>query len=241
MKYFFYKVSKVHIQATNQFKTKMSYPIIQTFNPEFLKAGDLSQLSNWLYGTGSSIYVRSVPTSMNEELARYYFGFLGTVSRIDFVTHKTGTGRMMFVHFNVWNDISLDFRKGIASAYPLGYNMYLTYPLEVELICSVNITPIPVVEYNIHQLADMFEKLKTGLQAEVLLLRQEVAQLRQDLEDKEKIIQHQGRDLFDVMSDLKYFDDDEDQDYEIATLPLTEQQKSAIRRNIDCAERHIEE
>jgi hypothetical protein len=213
----------------------MSY---QSFNPELLKAGDLSQLQNWLYGTGNSIYVKWVPLCMNEELARYYFGFLGTVSRIDFVPHKIGTGRMMFVHFQKWNDLSVNFRSGIANAYPLGYNMYPTYPVEFVLTCQVNTTPIPVVEYNIHQLADMFEKLKTGLQAEVLSLRQEVADLRQDLKEKELTIKHQGCDLHDVMMELGFYADDDDD--EIEALPLTEQQKDATRRNIDCAERHLE-
>jgi len=214
----------------------MSYPVIQKFNPELLKAGDLSQLSNWLYGTGSSIYVKYVTSYMTEEHARYCFNFLGKISRVDFVPHKTGTGRMMFVHFQEWNEESFDFRLQISDAYPHGLNMYnITFP-QVELVCFVNTSPIPVVEYNIHQLADMFEKLKNGLQAEVLSLREEVANLRKDLEENERLIQHHGRDLFDVMTDLKYFDDDEDQ-YD---FPLTEQQKASTRRNIACAERHIE-
>jgi len=213
----------------------MSY---QSFNPQLLKAGDYSQLDNWMYGKGNSIHVSSVPSFMTEEDARYYFGFLGKISRIDFVAHKVGTGRMMFLHFHEWYEDLYCIRNSIATAYPSGYNLHI-HPNFGYMLCYINTNPIPVVEYNIHQLSDMFASLKQGLQSEVLSLRQEVAELRQDLEEKDKFIRHISRDLYDVMKEMKFFDDDDD-DFFDDDQELTEQQKSAIRKNIQCAERHLE-
>jgi hypothetical protein len=219
----------------------MSQPIIQTFNPELLIAGDYSQLHNWLYGKGNSIYVSSVPPSMTEEFARYCFKYFGAISRVDFAPHKVGTGRMMFVHFSDWNDTA-QLRYEIAKVYPQGLN--ILFPPSTQLACYVNTRPIPVVEYNIHQLADMFASLKQGLQAEVLSLREEVAELRESLEITNKWIRHFNCDLHDVMLHVKFFDDtDDEQDYDeddIQEIPITEQQKSAVRKHIHCAERHFD-
>jgi hypothetical protein len=136
------------------------------FNPELLLAGDYSHLENWVKGKGNSIYVSWVPEEMNEFVANDYFKYYGEIDRVEFAPHKTGGGRMLFVHFKEWYLSAYETLHAIASAYPNAHNMPITFSnpngsvRSYELKCAVNTRPIKKVEYNIHQLADMFELLK---------------------------------------------------------------------------------
>jgi hypothetical protein len=156
------------------------------FNPELLLEEDYSQLQNWEHGKGSSIYVSWVPDEMNEYVANDYFNSLGEIDRVEFAPLKTGKGRMMFVHFKEWYLAGTEPIRAIAMAYPASYNMAINFRdnygnvKTYDLKCTVNTRPIKKVEYNIHQLADMFQQLKTQFEtqsAEIYRLNAEVQRL----------------------------------------------------------------
>lgn len=137
---------------------------------------------------GSSIYVHWVPDEMTTEYAKWFFSPYGEVERVEFVPHKNGKGRMMFVHFQYWNNTShsIDFRNKILEAspeaYPLRMDFHTGYMCRTyQIMCKVNKRPIPVVDYNTHQLSDMFERLNTRVTEEMDALRKENEELRNTL------------------------------------------------------------
>jgi len=139
----------------------------------------------------SSIYVKWIPNELTEHIAKDYFTrCLGTVSRVEFAKHKSGKGRILFVHFTSWNDSeeSIHIRKSIISSHQDGF------PLEIKfqtgdintfksyyLKCCINIRPIQIIEYNTHQLYDMIQTLNKeieDLRFKVLNLECEIDNVR---------------------------------------------------------------
>jgi hypothetical protein len=163
----------------------MNFNTIETIKMT-VKQPTVEQLDSWMNGTNSSIYVHWIPQEMTKEIAEKYFYILGQVSRVEFVPYKNRNGRMMFVHFDAWNNLpeSLKIRKNIVDASPEGY------PLELQttgiigivrtykMICKINIRPIQKVDYNTHQLSDMFETLNKRVIEELTQMRKEMEQLR---------------------------------------------------------------
>ena len=162
---------------------------IMKFVPEMLVKGDTSQLDNWIMGDGNSIYVKWVPNEISEEDARHYFGVLGTIKRVEFVSQRTGNFRMLFVHFEAWtnNWTSVDIRQKIAASYPNDYNMQITLKKRNYFLkCCINMRPIPTVDYNTHQLSDMFERLNTRVTQEMESMRNETKGM---IEEMEKMVE----------------------------------------------------
>jgi hypothetical protein len=155
----------------------------QTFNPERLLTGDYAQLHLWQYRKGNSIYVSWVPDQLDAHTANDYFNTIGEIDRIEFAPHKTGSGRMMFVHFKEWYISGTETIRAIAWAYPGHHSMPIHFRdicgnvNTYQLKCSVNTRPIKKVEYNIHQLADMFQQFKEKSESEVQMLREEIARM----------------------------------------------------------------
>lgn len=164
---------------------------VPKFNPELLVGGytDSAQLQNWFMGKGNSIYVKWVPDELTEQDATHYFSILGLIKRVEFVPHKTGNSRMLFVHFEEWhnNNFSVEIRQLIANAYPAEHSMPITYklvtgiPKTYNLKCCVNVRPIPTVEYNTHQLSDMFERLNDRVTGEMKEMREEMQLLKYEV------------------------------------------------------------
>jgi len=136
------------------------------FNPELLLEEDYSQLQNWEHSKGSSIYVSWVPDEMDDYVAKDFFNYLGEIDRVEFAPLKTGKGRMMFVHYKEWYLSGTEPIRAIAMAYPAAHHIPINFRdnygnvKTYDLKCAVNTRPIKKVEYNIHQLADMFQLLK---------------------------------------------------------------------------------
>ena len=149
-----------------------------------LKVMNPYELEKWAKEPGSSIYVESVSEKLTEEIIITYFTDMkiGKVERIDFVpkynANRQQIGRMMFVHFKYWQD--LDFTKEVAKAHP---NPKLIRIKDNDndfhvLKCRVNCRPIQKVEYNTHQLTDMFERLNERVMNEIGVFRAENANLK---------------------------------------------------------------
>jgi len=175
---------------------------VPKFVPEKLVGGDTNQLQYWIMGKSNSIYVKWTPDELSEHDAYHYFSALGFIKRVEFVPYKTGKGRMLFVHFEQWHEspLSIATRKEIANAYPGEYSMPMIYNMTngsqktYTLKCCVNIRPIPTVEYNTHQLSDMFERLNTRITGEVDQLREEVQTLKAEIQRLNEIIRHNDND-----------------------------------------------
>lgn len=160
------------------------------FNPEALKAGDLSQLDSWVTGNDPSIYIKWIPDELNERDAKRLFSEFGPVSRIEVVPKmKEGRkiGRMMFVHFEQFYDHSYEnFARQVANMHPEPVPVeYVApnkngYPKKYELKCCINMRPIPKVEYSASQLSDMFERLNTRTTATLDAMRQEIEKLKEE-------------------------------------------------------------
>lgn len=171
---------------------------VPKFVPEKLVEGDSTQLQYWIMGKGNSIYVKWTPDELSEHDAYHYFSVLGFIKRVEFVPYKTGKGRMLFVHFEEWHEspLSIETRKEIANAYPNEYSMPMIYNMTngsqktYKLKCCVNIRPIPTVEYNTHQLSDMFERLNTRITGEVDQLREEVLSLKAEIQRLNEFIRN---------------------------------------------------
>jgi len=173
---------------------------VPKFNPELLSGGytDAAQLQNWFMGKSNSIYVKWVPDEMTEQDAASYFSILGPIKRVEFVPHKNGNSRMLFVHFEEWNNspLSLEIRTEIANAYPAEHSMPITYNLVTgvqktyQLKCCVNVRPIPTVEYNTHQLSDMFERLNTRVTNEMSRSANEITGMREEIEQLKSEVAH---------------------------------------------------
>lgn len=157
------------------------------FNPEALKAGDLSQLDIWKSGENSSIYIKWIPDELNEIDARQIFTAFGPVTRIEFVPKmKEGRkiGRMMFVHFEQFYDDN--FARQVANMHPapvsIDYCATNKYGVEkkYELKCCINMRPIPKVEYSVSQLSDMFERLNTRTTVALDAMREEIEKLKEE-------------------------------------------------------------
>ena len=157
---------------TDTLKTMLGLPIAlglsKNFDPEALKSGDITQLNNWRSGENPSIYIKWVPDELTEKDAGDLFSQYGPVSRIEFVPKmKNGQkiGRMLFVHFERFIDCR--FANDIAYLHPnpasldfLATNRYGIMK-KYELMCCINMRPIPKVEYSASQLSDMFERLNS--------------------------------------------------------------------------------
>lgn len=177
--------------------TQMQQPVTQkNFDPASLESGDMSQLNNWVNGTGSSIYVQWVPDEMTELDANSFFTFYGEVDRIEFVPKfnkdRKQIGRILFVHFNKWTNayLSLD----IANKYPepssveyRSLNRYGNVKV-YELKCRVNMRPIPKVEYTMSQITDMFERLNERVMKDMADMRKEIESQRIENEDLRKAL-----------------------------------------------------
>lgn len=162
------------------------------FNPSALKNGELDQLENWVNGDNVSVYVQWVPDELNEKDAVSFFSTYGKVDRVEFVpkmdANRKQIGRMMFVHFESWavTLTSCSFAASVASAHPAPHSV----PIEVrgkykakeyELKCRVNCRPVAKVDYNTHQLTDMFERLNDRVTADLTAIRRDNALQSEDL------------------------------------------------------------
>jgi len=171
------------------------------FIPDFLKNGDLTQLQLWNGTKGNSIYVKWIPDEMDEAAARYFFKQIGTISRIEFASHKNGKNRMMFVHFEEWamTQLSQNIRNEICSLHPAEYQYPVVFlnkgPKEYQLKCCINMRPIPIVEYSTNQLSDMIsivdKKSSTeieSLREQIEIIRDELSKLRDTLKERDDTI-----------------------------------------------------
>jgi hypothetical protein len=198
------------------------------FNAESLLAGDYAQLQKWELGTGNSIYVSWVPDQMDTRVANDYFNTLGEIDRIEFAPHKTGSGRMMFVHFKEWYMCGTEPIRAIATAYPGHHSMPIyfrdTYGNvnTYQLKCAVNTRPIKKVEYNIHQLADMFHQFKEQSEREIQMLKDEIARLNAIVEEVSYDAQ--------IYPESPEYNDPPEYEYEEGEL---EQKNMSIRRNMN--------
>ena len=173
--------------------SNMNSTATETMNPT------VEQLQNWMNGTNTSIYVHWIPEEMTKEIAEKYFYILGQVSRVEFVPHKNGNGRMMFVHFDVWNNLpeSFHIRKCIVDAAPEGYPLPIQFQTiqgmvkTYKMMCKINMRPIQEVDYNTHQLSDMFERLNKRVTEEIAQIRKEMEVLRLENAELRKQIQFQ--------------------------------------------------
>ena len=96
---------------------------------------------------------------------------------------------MLFVHFEHW--YCLKFAKQVAEVHPepliVNINIGNTYkPKQYNLKCRVNCRPVAKVEYNTHQLTDMFERLNERVMTEIAALRTENESLRDMIEELKK-------------------------------------------------------
>lgn len=157
------------------------------FNPEALKAGDLSQLDSWVTGNDPSIYIKWIPDELIERDASRLFSEFGPVSRIEFIPKmKEGRkiGRMMFVHFEQFYDDN--FARQVANMHPAPVSIEYCapnkfgYPKKYELKCCINMRPIPKVEYSVSQLSDMFERLNTRTTVALDAMREEIEKLKEE-------------------------------------------------------------
>ena len=167
--------------------------LVPAFDAVKLNNGDLRQLINWVHGTGSSIYVQWVPDEFNEYVANDYFSTIGKIERVEFVpkfdVNRKQIGRMMFVHFEHW--YSLKFAKQVAAVHPEPFVSPISImgkfkSKQYELKCRINCRPIAKVEYNTHQLTDMFERLNERVMNEIAALRAENASLKVMIEELKK-------------------------------------------------------
>uniref|UniRef100_A0A6C0I066 Uncharacterized protein n=1 Tax=viral metagenome TaxID=1070528 RepID=A0A6C0I066_9ZZZZ len=215
------------------------------FDAELLLNGDYSQLKNWQHGKGNSIYISWVPDEMTEYVATDFFNYLGEIDRVEFAPLKTGKGRMMFVHFKEWYMSATERLNLIAKTYPAPLHMPISFSDKYgkfktyELKCSVNTRPIKKVEYNIHQLADMFQQLKQQsedsqerMNEEVALLYDEINRLNTEVQRLRDIVAAREEDHEDV--------DREDLEAQIHP-EYSEQKLSSCRRNLPFGQgdRHI--
>ena len=218
MTHFFANSEKYTYQQ--QRKSTMSQTI--QFNAESLLQGDYSQLQHWEKGRGNSIYVSWVPDQMDTRIANDYFNTLGEIDRIEFAPHKTGTGRMMFVHFKQWYMAGTEPIRAIAEAYPGQHSMPIHFRdiyggvNTYQLKCSVNTRPIKKVEYNIHQLADMLQQFKYQSEREIQMLKDEIARLNAIVKEDAQIYPE--------------YNDPPEYEYEEGEL---EQRNMTIRRNMN--------
>lgn len=144
------------------------------FDLDALKSGDLAQLELFRCPIGPrSIYIEWVPDQMTEETVKSYFASMGDVVGIDFVNHKTGRARMLFVHFESFHRYDDPNVAGITKAYPNAYEMPISFDMFTQnkmyrknytLKCRINMTPTPRVEYNMAQLTEMVDRLRTDLE-----------------------------------------------------------------------------
>lgn len=157
------------------------------FDPEALKSGDLSQLSNWVKAKNSSIYIKWIPDEFTEADANDIFSLYGPVSRIEFVPKmKDGKkiGRMMFVHFDQFDNANHNFARQVAEMHPnpvaVDYFAKNKYGVmkKYDLMCCINMRPIPKVEYTVSQLSDMFERLNSRTSAALTNMQEEINDLR---------------------------------------------------------------
>jgi hypothetical protein len=155
-----------------------------------LSMNQQEQQDNWKANNSMSIYVHWVPDELNEEGAKDYFSQIGTISRVEFVRNKNETSRMMFVHFDDWHDdnVSKEIRDNISAHHPTGYPMPIriitpTKIKEYKLMCRINIRAIPVVEYNTHQLSDMFQRLNERVTEELETVRSENIRILNEFEE----------------------------------------------------------
>ena len=194
------------MSALTRTASVMSYQIdnntptdeLSRFEPEALKYGDMQQLTNWLYGTGSSIYVQWIPDEMTEPEAWAYFSPVGIIDRVEFVPKygkdKTKPiGRMLFVHFKQWSATPIP--AAITQVHPephtLLFKVLNRHAIEktYELKCRINMRPIPKVEYSCSQLTDMFERLNTRVSNEIAELKRENTELKDEIA---KLISNMG-------------------------------------------------
>ena len=148
-------------------------------------------LEKWVEGTGSSVYAHWVPDQLTEQIVINYFTKMeiGKVERVDFVpkydANRKQIGRMMFVHFKYW--ILSEFASNVAAAHPEPYIIKMSFgkfgafsydQKMYEIKYRVNCRPIEKVEYNTHQLTDMFERLNERVMNEIGALRAENANLK---------------------------------------------------------------
>ena len=168
------------------------------------------QLQTWMNGTNTSIYIHWIPEEMTKEIAEKYFYILGQVSRVEFVPHKNGNGRMMFVHFDVWNNLpeSFHIRKSIVDAAPEGYPLPIQFQTiqgtvkTYKMMCKINMRPIQEVDYNTHQLSDMFERLNKRVTEEIAQMRKEMDALRLENAELRMLIQGQSSSSSPHLSSL---------------------------------------
>ena len=164
---------------------------IPRYESRKLNTMDSYDLEKWVESAGSSVYVHWVPDELTEEVVTSYFTNrdIAKVDRVDFVpkydANRKQIGRMMFVHFKYW--ISSEFASKVAAAHPEPYIIKMAFgkfgPYSYdqkfyEIKYRVNCRPIEKVEYNTHQLTDMFERLNERVMNEIGALRAENANLK---------------------------------------------------------------
>ena len=146
----------------------------------------------------SSIYVKWVPNELTEDIAKDYFTrYLGDVSRVEFAKHKSGKGRILFVHFTSWaqSEESIHIRKSIISSHPDGFALEIKFQTgdfnsfkPYYLKCCINIRPIQIIEYNTYQLYDMIQTLNkeiSNLKLEISNLKLEISNLKCEIGNKQ--------------------------------------------------------
>jgi RNA recognition motif. (a.k.a. RRM, RBD, or RNP domain) len=169
------------LQRTASFCPESNLP----FDPEALKAGDMSQLENWSNGQDPSIYIKWIPDELLEQDVHRIFSRYGPISRIEFVPKmKNGQkiGRMLFIHFDLFTDS--DFANEVAAKHPnpVPVDFYATnrngIMRKYDLNCCVNMRPIPKVEYTASQLTDMFERLNVRVTSTMDAMKAEIENLK---------------------------------------------------------------
>lgn len=157
----------------------------KSFDIQALIDGDMSQLSLFMNTEGQrSLYIEWVPDELTKESASLYFSELGNVTDVDFVKHKTGKSRMMFVHFDGFHVKNEAIINAIVSMHPNAFELPISFPSknpnyhsrEYKLRCHINTKPIQRVEYNPAQLTDMVDRLRKEIEE----LKLEVASLKKE-------------------------------------------------------------
>ncbi|NBV29672.1 RNA-binding protein, partial [bacterium] len=120
----------------------------------------------WATRGGSSIFVKWIPDEMTDADAHRFFKTYGQIDRVEIV-HKmkdgNKIGRMLFVHFDGWNETFLPHAIAQNHPNPVELEYCVTNRFNSEKIyklkCCINVRPIPKVDYTTTQLTDMFENL----------------------------------------------------------------------------------
>jgi regulator of replication initiation timing len=143
---------------------------------------------------------------MDERQAKQKFERFGPVDRVEFVPkfdqNRKQIGRMLFVHFENFNDSGFD--HCVTACHPDPHEL----PFAVHtargsknytLKCRINMRPIPKVEYTTSQLTDMFEGLNSRMMAQLADMQKQIDDLR--MENQHLV--RENTQLFDRVEELE--------------------------------------